>query len=324
MKAAYRTEYGLSNVLSVRELETPRPTADEILIRVHAATVNRSDCHVLWGKPSVMRLFTGLSKPKMHTTGCDFAGQIVAIGEQVTSFKIGDKVMGFGSGFGCGSHAEFMLMKESKAVKRMVSCPEQLTYEEAAACIEGAFYSQGGVRKLNLQPGQKALVIGATGAIGSATVQLLKPFGVHITAVCRGQHVDLVKSLGAEITVDYEKEDWSKRNYQYDYIFDSVGITTFNKCKHLLTKKGRFLSAGGSISNVFTVLAAPLKRGKKGVFWASMNVKEGLMFITDEIKKGRFKPVIDRKYPLEKIAEAFDYVSSKQKVGNVILSMDGD
>jgi len=321
MRAAFRTTYGDSSVLSVRELETPIPKQHEVLIRVHAATVNRTDCHVLWGKPPFMRLLTGLSRPKLATTGCDFAGKIVAVGEKVDSFKAGDRIMGFGGVLGCGSHAEFLLLSEAKALKSIVSCPENLSYEDAAACIEGAFYAQGGIRYLNPRPGQKALVIGATGAIGSATVQLLNSFGVSVTAVCKSEHAQLIKSLGATKVIDYETQDFANEDDQFDYIFDSVGVTRFGKCKHLLTKKGIFTSSGGDMNHILMALITPLRGGKKVMFRAPGNVPDGLNFIKDEIIKGKFKPVIDRKYPLEKIAEAFDYVGKRQKIGNVVLTM---
>jgi NADPH:quinone reductase-like Zn-dependent oxidoreductase len=321
MKAAFRTTYGNSSVLSVKELETPIPKSQEVLIRVHAATVNRTDCHVLWGKPPFMRLLTGLSRPKLATTGCDFAGKIVAVGEEITSFKVGDKVMGFGGVLGCGSHAEFLLLSESQALKAMVSCPEDLSYEDAAACIEGAFYAQGGIRYLNPKAGQKALVIGATGAIGSATVQLLCSYGVEVTAVCRGQNAALVKSIGAGKVIDFEKENYEIEKDQYDYIFDAVGVTRFGRCKHLLTEKGVFTSSGGDFNHIWLSLITPLKGGKKVMFRPPGNVPDGLNFIKEEIRKGKFKPVIDRKYPLDKIAEAFDYVGTRQKIGNVTLTM---
>ena len=263
MRAAFRTTYGNSSVLSIKELETPIPKPQEVLIRVHAATVNRTDCHVLWGKPPFMRLLTGLPRPRLATTGCDFAGKIVAVGEKVTSFKVGDKVLGFGGVLGCGSHAEFLLLSEAKAVKSMVSCPEDLSYEDAAACIEGAYYAQGGIRYLSPKPGQKALVVGATGAIGSATVQLLKSFGVIVTAVCKGQHAQLIRSLGAEKVIDFEKQDFASEDDQYDYIFDSVGVTRFSKCKHLLTKKGVFTSSGGDMNHIWMALITPLREEKR-------------------------------------------------------------
>ena len=208
-RSAVRSKYGSAEVLSIKELETPTPTDNEILIKIYAATVNRSDCHLLTGKPLLMRLFTGLSKPKLSITGTDFAGQIEATGKNVTSFKTGDKVMGFGGGLiGIESHAQYLLLPETKAIKAIVNIPEKLTFEEAAACLEGAFYA-GGITFLNPKAGQKALIYGATGAIGSSYIQFLKFYGVYITAVCRGEHSELVRSLGADKVIDYTKNDFT-------------------------------------------------------------------------------------------------------------------
>ncbi|HSJ90338.1 MAG TPA: NAD(P)-dependent alcohol dehydrogenase [Anaerolineales bacterium] len=320
MKAAIRSTYGSAEVLSIKEVEKPSPQENEVLIRVYATTVNRSDCHLLTGKPLPMRLFTGLFKPKISITGTDFAGQIEAIGKNVTSFKIGDKVMGFGGGLiGIESHAQYLLLPESKATKAIVSIPNSLTYEEAAACLEGAFYASG-MTLLNPKAGQKALVYGATGAIGSAYVQFLKFYGVDITAVCRGQHSELVKSLGADKVIDYTKDDFTKDTERYDFVFDAVGKSSFLRCKRLLKKNGIYTSSGGA-ENLLLIFITPLLGGKKVVF-KSLGIKEGLSFIKELIEKGSFKPVIDRRYPIDKIAEAFQYVMTGQKIGNVIITMD--
>lgn len=183
MKAAVRSKYGSPEVLSIKELDIPTPKDNELLIKVHAATVNRSDCHVLTGKPYAMRLFTGLPKPKSAVTGSDFAGEITAIGKAVTSFKPGEKVMGFLGGLGGRTHAQYFIVTESLALKAIVTMPAHQTYEEAAASLEGAFYAINAVKSLDPKPGQKALVIGATGAIGAATVQFLKYYGVNVTGI---------------------------------------------------------------------------------------------------------------------------------------------
>ena len=321
MKASFRTKYGHSEVLSIKNLATPSPKDDEVLIRIHAATVNRSDCHVLWGKPYIMRLFTGLTRPRLNTTGCDFAGEIKAVGNKLSSFKAGDKVIGFGGTMGCGSHAEYLILPEKKAIKCIVALPRTLSYEEAAACIEGGFYAQEVINFLKPTTNQKAMVIGATGAIGSATVQFLKSCGVRITAVCRKQNAALVKELGADRIIDYETADFKRDTEKYDYVFDSVGKTTFGNCKHLLNKKGVFTSSGGNINHLLMAIITPWLGGKKVLFRAPMNIKRGLNFLKEQIEQGKFKPVIDKKFPLEKIAEAFDYVATGQKIGNVVLSM---
>ena len=321
MKAAFRVKYGSPEVLSIKEVEIPTPKDNEVLIRVYAATVNRSDCHILTGKPLLMRLFTGLFKPKLSITGTDFAGQIEATGKNVTSFKTGDKVMGFGGGLiGIESHAQYLLLPETKAIKAIVNIPEKLTFEEAAACLEGAFYA-GGITFLNPKAGQKALIYGATGAIGSSYIQFLKFYGVYITAVCRGEHSELVRSLGADKVIDYTKNDFTKDTERYDFVLDAVGKSSFARCKSLLKKNGIYMSSGGA-ENLLLIPLTSLLGGKKVMFKSFKSIKEGLSFIKELIEKGNFRPVIDRTYPLDKIAEAFTYVVSGQKKGNVIITMD--
>ena len=266
-----------------------------------------------------MRLLTGLFKPKLSTTGTDFAGQIEATGKNVTSFKNGDKVMGFGGGLGIGSHSQYLLLSETKAIRVMINIPDNLQYEAAAACLEGAFYA-GGITFLQPKAGQNAMVYGATGAIGVSYVQYLKFYGVYITAVCRGEHSELVRSLGADKVIDYTKDDFTKDTERYDFVLDAVGKSSFSKCKPLLKKKGIYMSSGGA-ENLLLIPLTSLLGGKKVVF-KSFRIKEGLSFIKGMIENGNFKPVIDRKYPIDKIAEAFTYVATGQKIGNVIITMD--
>ena len=321
MKAAVRSKYGLPGDLTIKELEIPSPKKDEVLIKVYVTTVNRSDCHVLSGKPFFMRFFTGLFRPRESIIGSDFTGKVHATGSDVRSFKPGDKIMGFGGVFGCGSHAQYFTLPESKAIESMIIMPEKLTYEEAAACLEGAFYSGSVMMQLKPKAGQKALVYGATGAIGSSSVQFLKSFGVYVAAVCGGENFALVRSLGADKLIDYKTQDFTKDNEQYDFIFDDVGKTSFLKCKQLLTKKGIYSFANG-LGNLFFAFLTPLFGGKKVIFLPPKNVKATLSFIKELVEKGNFKPVIDRKYPLDKITEAYVYVASGQKIGNVIITMD--
>ena len=316
MKAAVRSKYGSSEVLSIREIDKPTPKNNEVLIRVYAASVNRSDDHVLTGKPFIMRLFTGLFKPKLAITGSDFAGQIEATGPTVKSFKVGDKVMGFGGGFGIGSHAQYLTFAETK---RIVLMPDNINYEQAAACLEGTYYAAIGINQLKPSAGQKALVYGATGAIGSAYVQFLKYYDVYVTAVCAGENSELVRSWGADKIIDYKTEDFTKDEEQYDFVIDAVGKSSFAKCRHLLKKNGVYAPSGG-FENLFLVLLSPLLGGKKVLF--PKDAKGNLNFIKELVEKGNFRPVIDRIYPIEKIAEAFTYVATGQKIGNVILTMD--
>jgi len=316
MKAAVRSTYGLPGDLRIQELPIPKPKDDELLIRVYAASVNRSDCHTLSGRPFIMRLFTGLFKPRSPITGSDFAGKIEAVGSAVRSFKPGDEVMGFGGGFGCGSHAQYFIFTETK---RIVLMPGNISYEQAAACLEGTYYAAMGIFQLKPKAGQKALVYGATGAIGSAYTQFLKYYGVYVTAVCGGENSELVRSWGADKIIDYKTEDFTKDKEQYDFVIDAVGKSSFIKCKSLLKKNGVYAPSGG-FENLFLVLAEPLLGGKKVLF--PKDTKGTLGFIKELIEKGEFKPVIDRKYPLDRIAEAFTYVATGQKIGNVIITMD--
>jgi NADPH:quinone reductase-like Zn-dependent oxidoreductase len=322
MKAAVRSKYGLPGDLAINELDIPTPKENEVLIRVHATTVNRSDCHVLSGKPFPMRFFTGLFKPKSSIIGSDFTGEIAAVGSGVQNFKVYDKIMGFGGGLGCGSHAQYFVLTEKKATKAIVPLPSNLSYDEAAACLEGAFYAASVILGLKPVAGQKALVFGATGAIGSSYVQYLKYYSVYITAVCGGENAVLVRSLGADKIIDYKKEDFTKDDERYDYVFDAIGRSSFLTCKKLLKKKGVYTSSGGAI-NLLWIFITPLFGGRKVVFpRAGISYNATLQFIRDLIEKNKFRPVIDRKYPLEKIAEAYTYVASGQKIGNVIITMD--
>jgi len=321
MKAAVRTKYGLPGDLGIRELSEPIPKDDELLIKVHATTVNRSDCHVLSGRPFLMRLFTGLFKPRASIIGSDFTGQIEGIGSAVQSFKQGEKIMGFSGAFGCGSHAEYFTIPEAKAKRVIISLPSTITYDEAAACLEGAVYAATQINFLKPRPGQKALVYGATGAIGSAYVQFLKYYGTYTTAVCKTEYNDLIMSLGASKTIDYTKEDFTKDSERYDFVFDAVGKSSFFKCKRLLKKNGLYTSSGGA-ENLLLVMITPLFGNKKVVFSFKQRVSTALSFIKDLIEKGKFRPVIDRKYPIEKITEAYQYVAKGQKIGNVVITMD--
>jgi len=318
MKAAVRIIYGPpKEVLTIKEIDEPTPGNDEVLIRVYAASANRTDYHVLTGKPNFMRLFTGLSKPRLTITGSDFAGEVEAIGPAIKTFKVGDKVMGFGGVFCIGSHTEYITFPESKGIVLM---PDSITYEQAAGCLEGSYYSAAGINYLKPAAGQKALVYGATGAIGSAYVQFLKYYGLYVTAVCGGENIELVRSIGADKVIDYKTQDFTKDEERYDYIFDAVDKTGFLQCKPLLKKNGIFSSSGG-FENLAWALITKFS-GKKVLFIPPKDIKGNLGFIRKLIEEGRFRPLIDRTYPLDKIAEAFTYVGTGQKIGNVIITMN--
>ena len=319
MKAAIRSAYGSSDVLDISEVQVPVPADNELLIKVHATTVNRTDCGILSGNPLVIRLFTGLLKPRDQITGTDFSGRVEVVGKEVKSFKVGDRVWGFDDN-GLASHAEYMVLAENKA---LTTIPEDVTYEQAAASIEGAHYAYNFIKKVNLQSGQKVLVNGASGAIGSAMVQLLAYFGARVSAVCETKSLDIVRSLGAERVIDYLKTDFTLDEGRFNYIFDAVGKSSFGKCKRLLLPGGVYISSelGPKWENLYLPLITRLKGDKRVVFPVPLDIKGSLAFIRSLLEQGKFRPVIDRRYPLEKIKEAFGYVASGQKTGNVIITM---
>jgi NADPH:quinone reductase-like Zn-dependent oxidoreductase len=316
MKALICHKYGSPEVLSIKEVEMPIPDDNEILVKVYATTVNRTDLGILHGTPYFIRLFTGLLKPRLSITGTDFAGQIDGVGKNVTSFKVGDRVMGFG-GMGLQSHAQYLALPEAKAI---IKIPESLTYDQAAACLEAPFYALDNIDKLKPHAGQKVLLIGATGAIGSSMVQILKFYGVHITAVCGIENSELVSSLGADKIIDCKNDDFTKHTDSYDFVFDAVGKSSFSRCKPLLKKNGIYTSTDGFI-NIFLAIITPLFGGKKVVFTPPKNVKTGISFIKGLVEQGSFRAVIDRNYPFDKIVEAYKYVATGQKIGNVIITI---
>lgn len=237
MRAAIYEKYGSPDVLQIKQVEKPILKDDEVLIRVYAATVNRTDCAMLSAKPFIMRFFTGLLKPNRPIGGTDFAGKIEAVGKTVTSFKVGDKVFGF-EDLGISSLAEYITLAENKAIAIM---PKNISYEQAAASLEGAHYAYNFLNKVTIKDGQKVLVNGATGAIGSAMVQLLKNVGADVTAVCGTKNIELVKSIGADKIIDYTKKDFIKSSEKYNFVFDAVGKSSFAKCKPLLVSDGIYI-----------------------------------------------------------------------------------
>jgi NADPH:quinone reductase-like Zn-dependent oxidoreductase len=320
MKAIVCTKYGSPDVLELKEVEKPIPKDNEVLIKIHATTVNRTDCAMLRAEPFISRFVTGLFKPNKPIQGTEFAGKIEAVGKNVSSFKVGDMVFGFDDN-NFGSHAQYMTILEDKA---LTTIPKNMTYEQAAASTEGAFYANNFINKVNLKSGQKVLVNGATGAIGSAAVQFLKYFGANITAVCNTKNIELVKSLGADKVIDYTKEDFTKDDQKYNFIFDTVGKSSFAKCKPLLQPGGVYISSefGSMAQNIFYALITPIIGNKKVIFPLPTDCRGSILFIKKLIEKEKFKAVIDRKYPLEQIVEAYRYVEKGQKTGNVVITVE--
>jgi NADPH:quinone reductase-like Zn-dependent oxidoreductase len=319
MKAIVNTKYGPPDVLQLKEVPKPIPGNKEMLIKVHATTVNRTDCACLRAKPFISRFFTGLFGPKVKILGNEFAGEIEAIGKDVTLFNPGEKVFGF-SDLKFGAHAEYMVLDENDPIATM---PANFSFEESAPITEGAHYALCDIRAAKVKSGQKVLINGATGAIGSAAVQLVKYFGGEVTAVCDTKNVVLVKSLGASHVIDYTKEDFTKINKTFDLVFDAVGKSSFRKCRPLLKKGGTYISTelGYMSQNPFLALITPLLGNKKVLFPIPIIKKEDVTFLKELAETGKLKPVIDRYYPLEQIVEAYKFVETGQKIGNVVIIM---
>ncbi len=320
MKAIVYAKYGSPEVLELKEMPKPVPKDNEILVKVKATTVNRTDCAMLRAKPFIMRFLTGLLKPKNPILGTEFAGEVEAVGAAVESFKAGDKILGFDDQ-GLNTYAQYLALPENKG---LTTIPDNVTYEQAAASMEGAHYAYNMINKVNLKSGQKVLVNGASGGIGSAAVQLLKYFGADVVAVCNTKNIELVKGLGADRVIDYMTTDFTKEDQKYDFIFDTVGKSSFTQCKPLLNAGGSYISSelGWMAENIFFALVTPLMGSKKVIFPIPKDIKASILLIKKLIEEQKFKTVIDRKYPLEQIADAFRYVETGQKTGNVVISLE--
>jgi NADPH:quinone reductase-like Zn-dependent oxidoreductase len=319
MKAAVYTQYGAPEVVQIKEIEIPTPKTNEVLVKVCASTINRTDSGFRSAEYFISRFWSGLFKPKHKVLGSEFAGIITEIGNEVTSFKIGDKVFGFNDKT-WGGHAEYLTINEKEAISLI---PNNLSFIEAAPICEGAHYALNNIKAANVKKGDNVMVYGATGAIGSAAVQLLKYFGANITAVCNNKNVELIKSLGADLVVDYETQDFTKTNILYNFIFDAVGKSSFKKCKPLLVSNGIYISTelGKNGENVFYALFTSKSKGKKVLFPIPVINKEIVEFLGKLVTEGKFKPIIDRAYKLEQIIEAYHYVETGQKTGNVVLKI---
>lgn len=320
MKAILHEQYGGPEILQVREIEKPVPGPKQVLVKVFASTVNRTDCAILRAKPFIMRFFHGLTSPKMKIPGTDFSGVIEATGKEVTAFEKGDKVFGFDD-LGLASKAEYLVISEDGYISKM---PKSISYEKAAASMEGAHYAYNFINKVELSEGDKVLVNGATGAIGSAMVQLLNSMGVSVTAVGNTKNLDLMKSLGADAVVDYTQEDFTLLDDQFDFIFDAVGKSSFGRCKQILKSDGTYLSSelGSYIQNPLLALITSGSSGRKVKFPVPVDIPGSIKFIKGLMEEGKFNPVIDRIYQLDEVKEAYNYVETGAKTGNVVVKIN--
>lgn len=319
MKAAVHTRYGPPEVVKLKEVDKPIPAANEVLVKVFASTVNRTDSGFRSAEYFISRFWSGLLKPKYQTLGCEFAGEIEEVGSSVRSFKKGDRIFGYND-VKFGGHGEYLTMDENAAI---ATIPENMSYEEMAPATEGSHYALSNIRASGIRSGQYALVYGATGAIGSSAVQLLKYIGVYVTAVCNTKNVQLIKSLGADEVIDYQTRDFTTTATRFDLVFDAVGKSSFGQCKPLMNDKSVYVSTelGKNAENILLALTTPILKGKKVIFPIPTINKADVEFIKELIEQGKFRPVIDRKYKLEEIVEAYRYVESGQKTGNVVLTI---
>lgn len=318
MKAAVYTRYGPPEVLEVKEVEKPTPKPGEVLVRVHATTLNRTDCG--FRKPEygfIIRPIHGFFKPRKKVLGTEFAGEVEAVGAGVTSFKPGDQVFGL-STYKFGAHAEYLCIPENGPITFK---PTNMSYAEAAAVCDGLMLGMNIIRSINFTKAKKILVNGASGSIGIACVQLAVHYGAEVTAVCAPQSMELVRSLGAKEVLDYTKQDFTASDQVYDVVIDAVGKSSFFKCKKLLKPGGIYFSTelGYLMQNVFLALLTPLLGGKKVLFPIPKDSKKDMELFRELIEAGNYKAVIDRTYPLEQIVEAAKYVETGQKIGNVVL-----
>jgi NADPH:quinone reductase-like Zn-dependent oxidoreductase len=320
LKAVVYDCYGSADVLRIEEVPKPVPAPDEILVRVRASGVTRSDAHLRAGDPFISRLLSGLRRPKRRILGHELAGEVEAVGGEVTEFQAGDRVFGALPylGLRTGAHAEYMCVPERFPLAHM---PEGTDFEEAGAVGDGALLTLNVLRPVGRLDGKRILVYGASGSIGTAAVQLAKHFGASVTAVCDTKNVELVRSLGAEEVVDYLQEDFTKNGQTYDAILDAVGKHSFRRCKGSLNPGGVYLPTDG-VWNVALWLLHKRVGDKKVVFELPPRMrKEDILFMKGLIEAGEYRPVIDRAYPLEDVADAHRFVDTHQKVGNVVLTI---
>lgn len=331
MKAIIYTEYGPPEVLQLKEIQVPSPKDHEVLIKVHATSVNFGDLiarnfkaitpdkfnmpFLFW---LIAKISFGFRQPRIAILGSEFAGEIAAVGTDVKRFKKGDCVFGF-PGQSFGAYAEYFCIHENGvlAIK-----PTNMTYEEAAIVSYGAMIALNLLRKMNIKPGQKILINGASGGIGSAAVQIAKYFGAEVTGVCSTPRLQFVKSLGADTVIDYTKEDFTKNGETYDLIFDILGRSSFSRCKNSLKQNGRYLLSSFKVNQLFQIVWTSIFSSKKVICAIAPCSVEDLMAVKTLIEAGKIKVIIDRRFPLEQVAEAHRYVEEGHKQGHVVITLE--
>ena len=319
MKAAVATRYGPPDVVHVVDVPCPRATANELLVRVHATTVNRTDCGFRAAHPWFIRGFSGIARPKRTILGNEFSGVIEGVGTEVSRFAVGDRVFGYDD-TRFGAHAEYLTISQDAAVARM---PDEQDFRVMAPATEGSHYALAFIRAAGVDDSSEVLVYGATGAIGSAAVQIIKSLGAHLTAVCSSEHVDLVRKLGADRVVDRTTTDFLADTRRYDLVFDAVGKCSFRQCRKLLKPRGVWTSTdlGPLSQNPLLVLATRFSRRRRVLFPIPKIDRETVAYLEGLVESRQFTPVVDRTYQLDQIVEAYGYVETQQKVGNVVITV---
>jgi NADPH:quinone reductase-like Zn-dependent oxidoreductase len=319
MRAVVHDRYGPPDVLRLEEVERPVPEADEVLVRIHATTVTRTDTGLRSAEYFISRFVTGLLRPKQRISGMELAGEVEAVGEAVTEFEVGDRVFGV-KGF--GAHAEFVCMRESAPLAHM---PAGMSFEEAAAVCDGAALALACLRKAGSLEARSVLVYGASGSVGTAGVQLAEYLGAHVTAVCNTKNVELLRSLGAHEVIDYLQEDFTRNGKTYDVVFDAVGKHSFRRCRGSLKRGGTYVSTDLGFLGHVPLLALVTRwiGNRKVALGITKYSKQDVLLLKDLVEAGKYRAVIDRRYPLEDVVEATRYVETGQKTGNVVLTVDG-
>ncbi|MFX0211548.1 MAG: NAD(P)-dependent alcohol dehydrogenase [Candidatus Hodarchaeota archaeon] len=322
MNAIVCTKYGPPEVLQLQEMKKPTPQDNEVLIRIYATTVTLYDC---WSRSGtappgfklLMRLVSGIRKPKQPIFGTELAGKIESIGSAVTKFKVEDRVWAY-LGMNQGAYVEYICLLEDGV---LAPSPTNMTMEEAAAVQQGALTALYFLRAGNIRKGQKVLIFGASGGVGSFAVQLSKYFGAEVTGVASTTKLDFIQSLGADKVIDYAKEDYTKSEEMYDIILDTIGKTNIGRTKKLLKKEGRYLFTTFGIPKLFRILWLQVVNRKKAFYGTLEETTEDLNFLKELIETGKLKVVIDRRFPMDQAAEAHRYVESGQKKGQVVITM---
>jgi NADPH:quinone reductase-like Zn-dependent oxidoreductase len=319
MKTVIYTRYGSPDVLQFLEVEKPVPKDNEVLVKIIATTVNRTDCGFRNAEYLAVRVVGGLFKPQKQILGSELAGVVEVVGKDVKTFKKGDEVFGLNT-FNFGTHAEYVCIHEDKSI---ITKPTSITFNEAAAVSDGGFLALAFIRKLDFSNHPTILINGASGSIGSASVQFAKHFGATVTAVCRTKDFELLKSLGADEVIDYTKEDFTENKQKYNVVIDAVGKSSFFRCRKILKPTGIYISTelGDWSQNIFLALLTPLFDGRKVLFPIPKDTKEDIEFIRELMLAGKYKAVIDRVYPFEQLIEATKYVETGEKVGNVVITL---